>query len=296
MLADVPVGLSRRGSRSSPVSSSGAFPVPIVLIFLRIARRPNRANAGLRRTFGPGGVNRQHCQQAVAVFLGTQQRIASESKSKAGTTGIPESGLFPEVALKDLNSLLEPTVMRTSALVFVILLCVSGAGVRSVEPEMDEDEDVAQRTINEIVSGTLASHGFRQVGDTCYRDEPESTLVVWVQQSGWSDVAYINFGVYFRSLGQLERPKLGYCHINARLEELVPNPSRLTRLLNFNLVDGRPDATDEERRSEIPALLGEYGIPWMESVRTLELARETLTKHNARGFVLPEARLALGVT
>lgn len=122
--------------------------------------------------------------------------------------------------------------------------------------------------IADILAPVLAQAGFKKSKLTWRRDGRASIHLVNVQASRFGDLAYINLGVYFREYGSLSVPALPDCHVYERLNAIVPAPQRENELLSF-----MNKVTLEERRTELPVLLREYGLRWLDENDTVDATR-----------------------
>lgn len=100
-----------------------------------------------------------------------------------------------------------------------------------------------------------------------YRRSPESIFVLNLQKSQYALRYYVNVALWLLAAGPADTPKPSHCHIQTRLERLVPaaREEQLTRLLDL-------DAPGDEgaRHEELLALLRAHLLPVMEAASTLE--------------------------
>jgi hypothetical protein len=115
----------------------------------------------------------------------------------------------------------------------------------------------------------LKARGFAKTGATWRKQNDETVRVFNIQGSAWGPHFYVNLGIYFRALGDRDRPRENHCHIRTRLSELVPDRSRLNALLDFET------AFDKDARiQEVVAHVVEFGLPWLDALSTIEGACE----------------------
>jgi len=88
---------------------------------------------------------------------------------------------------------------------------------------------------------------------------PDTILVLNLQKSQWGDTLYVNAGVYVRALGSEHSPPHNRCHINARLERVVP-------AIYFEPI--RCLTASEPPSAEALEAFVSHGLPWLESVST----------------------------
>jgi hypothetical protein len=108
------------------------------------------------------------------------------------------------------------------------------------------------------------ANGFTRKGTTLYRDQPETLAVVNLQGSQWGGRSYLNVALWLKAVGEAEQPPENKCHIRARLNELVPDPDEVDRVLTD---EGGLDDTDRSRRFR--AMLDEHLTPLLASTGTL---------------------------
>ena len=135
----------------------------------------------------------------------------------------------------------------------------------------------------------LKARGFRKAGPTWRKPAGDAITVFNLQGSQFGPSVYVNLGVYFRPLGELERPNEYQCHLRARLSILVPDAVRLRDLLDLE----RP-IPDDVRFAELRQLVADYALPWLERTATREGAREWVAA-GPNAFVHREARQYLEV-
>ncbi len=103
---------------------------------------------------------------------------------------------------------------------------------------------------------------------SCYRHGDEVIAVCNLQRSQYGPMYYFNQGFWILSLGDERYPKPNKCHIQARLEDLIPTAEqRIGELLNLDY-----GMSQEERVAELVALLERELRPLIEqgsSVRAL---------------------------
>jgi hypothetical protein len=123
--------------------------------------------------------------------------------------------------------------------------------------------NIIQTTFDEFGK---ASGGSKKSGSWYWRS-PETIAVLNLQKSQYAVRYYVNVALWLLAAGPADAPKPSHCHIQTRLERLVPPAleERLTALLDLDsLID------DEARHDELLSLLREYLLPTMEAASTLE--------------------------
>jgi hypothetical protein len=146
------------------------------------------------------------------------------------------------------------------------------------------------KRLQQALASTLKLRGFKKAGATWRRESSEAISVLNLQGSQWGPSFYINLGVYFRALGERNQPAEHHCHIRIRLSELVPDRERLHTLLDFE----KP-IQEGVRGQELERLVVQHGLPWLETVSTVEGARDYCKSQSQKSMcVTKEARAFLG--
>jgi hypothetical protein len=138
----------------------------------------------------------------------------------------------------------------------------------------------------------LKQRGFKKAGPTWRKASDEAIGLLNVQGSQWGPSFYIKLGVYFRALGDSDRPTEHHCHLRTRLIDLVTDRERLNGLLDFD----KP-VQEEVRVRELETLVIEHALPWPDAVSTVEGARRYCnTQAPNSSLVTKEAREFLRTT
>ena len=149
-----------------------------------------------------------------------------------------------------------------------------------------------QNPLRLALSDVLPDAGFvrdRSPGNW-FRSSDEVVQVVNLQKSRWGTQYYINYGIWFRSLGKTTRPREAQCHIRLRLSDVRPRlKGKLERLLDLD-----PEVPD--RRKALAKMLAKYLVPLADSCLTVKgikklLATGRLPEHH----LTLDARRALGL-
>lgn len=108
--------------------------------------------------------------------------------------------------------------------------------------------NVIQRTFDEFGR----SLGGSKKSGSWYVTGPDAIAVLNLQKSQYGPHYYLNVGLWFLGLGAATNPKPTHCHVQSRLEALVPAEHRrnLEALLDLDQV-----VDDEERRTELLGVL-----------------------------------------
>lgn len=118
--------------------------------------------------------------------------------------------------------------------------------------------NVIQRTFDEFGR----SLGGSKKSGSWYITGPDAIAVLNLQKSQYGPRYYLNVGLWFLVLGAEANPKLTHCHVQGRLEALVPADHRgnLETLLDLDQV-----VDDEERRTELLGVLALQLEPLIEA-------------------------------
>ena len=124
---------------------------------------------------------------------------------------------------------------------------------------------IEKKQIEDLIKPYLKQIGFKKKGATWHRLKSDFIQVINIQGSQWSKIFFINLGVYLKELGNEETPVEYKCHIRQRLDSLVPDPVYMNKLCDVHSF-----GFGDFDRTELPKLLIEYGIPWLEKCCTVE--------------------------
>jgi len=128
------------------------------------------------------------------------------------------------------------------------------------------ERNVVQRTFDEFGK---AAFGSKKAG-SWYRRSDETIVVLNLQKSNYGLSYYVNAAIWLLAAGPAQSPKPSQCHIQTRLERLVPAESRdrLEALLNLE-----SPIEEEARREELLAQFHQHLLPVVESAVTLNSLR-----------------------
>jgi hypothetical protein len=140
----------------------------------------------------------------------------------------------------------------------------------------------SQKAIRQAIGSMLRDKGFRQKGDSWYLESREVISLVQLQRSSWGEQYYVNLGVAARAMLPNAPLKEHQCHIRARLDDLVPNKTELSRHLDFD--DG--SQPPEHKISYIVRMIEEYAVPFLRSLMTLDSLRRLIEGKSARGMAV----------
>lgn len=148
-----------------------------------------------------------------------------------------------------------------------------------------------------ILDAALTPLGYTKRGPTWRKEDDDGVLIVDLQLSNMG-LVYVNFGVWYRMLGQESPGRLALFHAHARLSSLRPiermsddsNPMAHGALVLYT--DG---SAPQEACKQLVGLIMELGIPWLDGMRDPRTAREFYSRRTSRLVnVAPVAREFLG--
>jgi hypothetical protein len=146
--------------------------------------------------------------------------------------------------------------------------------------------------VSEAVGPLLKRLGFKKERLTWRREEAESILVINFQHSQWSDLYYINLGVFFRALDSKDNPGSHQCHLQARLDAIARDPELLLAASDFASHSVGP----VDRATILQSEVFECAVPWLRKRATLQDAREALIQGTAGTMVFATLREHLQLT
>ena len=135
----------------------------------------------------------------------------------------------------------------------------------------------------------LQENGFRKKGQSWYLYGPDSIVVLNLQKDDFSELYFVNFGVWLVSFGDAQFPRENQCHIGARLEELFPAQREL-------ILDACTIGPDDADLSKFEDLLHSDVVPLCQRCLTLVGLKEQITSGKiAHYYVNRVARSLLGL-
>lgn len=148
----------------------------------------------------------------------------------------------------------------------------------------------AALTVADLINPSLKEQGFARNGLNWYRYEKESILVVNIQPASYAPWVYINLGVYYYRYGDEKNPTIAKCHVDTRLNGVLPQEEALRVI---SLLDLTSDIPVEVRRDELQTALRMYGVPFLERFASVEAARIALARNPRLMHVTPAVRADL---
>ncbi len=137
-----------------------------------------------------------------------------------------------------------------------------------------------KKHLENILKPFMKIKGFKKKGGSWCKDVGDFLQIVNIQGSSYSKSFYINLAVYIKALGNSDWPAEYDCHVRIRLNSYCIEQG-VTELLNYE--DFSMDDLPRERLLEI---LGNEGLPWLDSCSSYEgakreyaLPNRVMTKH-----------------
>ena len=141
--------------------------------------------------------------------------------------------------------------------------------------------------LEKILKTKLKEIGFTKQGPTWHRKKEIVIQVINIQKSSWSDLFFINLGVYLTPIGNTDKPKENHCHLRRRLSSLVKNIEEFNKTVDYTENNNIDEGLLEYIEGE--------ALQWLESCSTIDglitelNSTETLITLNAREYIEKEA-------
>jgi len=144
-------------------------------------------------------------------------------------------------------------------------------------------------TFKKAIGNAFKEHAFQKKGQSWYLHGPDCIVVLNLQKDEFSDLYYVNFGVWLLAFGDVQYPPENQCHIGARLEELFPNQREL-------IIDS---CTIGPQNTELPdfiEFIHSDVVPLSQRCLTLEgLKAQVESERISHYYVVRVARPVLGL-
>jgi hypothetical protein len=134
----------------------------------------------------------------------------------------------------------------------------------------------SKRQLGEALAPVLKVAGYRKRALTWHREWKDTISVVNLQKSQWGDQFYVNCAIYLKALGSEKTPPEYRCQVRTRIDDLVPDQSRLNALLDFE-----KKIKEETRLEEIVTLVTSFALPWLEKYSEVEQLRSLVCSDKA---------------
>lgn len=125
----------------------------------------------------------------------------------------------------------------------------------------------SRQLIGITIAPLMKASGYRKQRLTWHKRTEDTILVYSAQKSSWGgDLYYFHSGIYLRSLGDEITPPYYRCHIQANLEELVPNKFECRQVCDFEY----PVFELSERLIKLAEYTSQIMVPWLDTHSSLE--------------------------
>jgi hypothetical protein len=81
---------------------------------------------------------------------------------------------------------------------------------------------IDKKMFKKAVGSPLEQAGFLKKGQSWYLNGTDSIIVLNLQKSNWSELYYVNFGIWLKAFGDAQLPQFNHCHLYYRVESLFP--------------------------------------------------------------------------
>lgn len=143
--------------------------------------------------------------------------------------------------------------------------------------------------LKKSIGRVLGDSGFKRKGQSWYLHGSDCIVVLNLQKDDFSDLYYVNFGVWLRALGSEQYPPAHKCHLVCRLEELFVD----RREMIFDACTINPDNSD--LLGLLTFLENEF-VPFAKTcLTTMELKNNIKSGRIPIYHVYLAAKLALGL-
>lgn len=118
--------------------------------------------------------------------------------------------------------------------------------------------------LEQCIKPLMGEAGFTKQGPTWHRNSVDAIEVLNIQGSQWSKSFHMNFGTYFKAIGNEERPKEYDCHTRQRLCGITDDPEECNNTLSFE-----SSIRIEERIRRLKRFISQFAIPCYKGVQRL---------------------------
>ena len=135
----------------------------------------------------------------------------------------------------------------------------------------------------------LSSQEFRKRGQSWYLHGTDCTAVLNLQKDDFSELYYVNFGVWLAVFGDDQYPQENQCHVRARLERMFPAQREL-------IYDACTIGPDESYLPAFVEFMRTDVVPFCRTCLTMEdLKRNIEVGRIPLHHVYYQAKVALGL-
>ncbi len=144
---------------------------------------------------------------------------------------------------------------------------------------------IDKRTFKNAIAAPLDKAGFKKKGQSWYLDGKDAIIVVNLQKSDWSEIYFINMGIWLKNLGETSFPQYNHCHLYYRIERFFPEQRELI------LVGCSLDKSNQQMLDELSEFIESEVIPFLRNCTDENKLRELMLQGALEGgLVRLEAR------
>lgn len=86
---------------------------------------------------------------------------------------------------------------------------------------------IDKKSFKNAIGIPLEKAEFFKRGQSWYINGKDAIVVINLQKSNWSELHYINFGIWLNAFGDTQFPQLNHCHLYYRIENFFPEEREL---------------------------------------------------------------------
>jgi hypothetical protein len=129
----------------------------------------------------------------------------------------------------------------------------------------------SKRQIGQKLATIMKADGYRKRSITWFKQQPDTILVFHGEKNRWGANRYsFSCGIYLTRLGDNLAPPISRCHIQADLEDLVPDKFECRQVSDFDY----QSFTLHERLAKITEYVAMTALPWLNGHSTLFALQE----------------------
>lgn len=137
--------------------------------------------------------------------------------------------------------------------------------------------------VKSIGTGLLAGGFERKGASSWYLHGSEAIAVVNLQKYRFSDIWFINIGIWIKALGDKRYPRFNECHLNIRAPSLWPDQrSEFEELFDLN----EKRFTDDEWSEKQEIFAEEYLVPMCQELMNMSKLRERIESLSKTGLLM----------
>jgi hypothetical protein len=150
---------------------------------------------------------------------------------------------------------------------------------------------IDKKTFKKAFGAPMQKAGSVKKGQSWYFEGKDAVVVINLQKSDWSELYYINLGIWLKAFGEATFPQFNHCHLYYRVEHFFPEQRALT------LVGCDLERSDPEILDDLSMFIGRQLIPFAQECTDENKLRELMSRGVLEGgLVRIEARMYLSGT